>query len=1102
MEAIMKNLKRIVSLLLVAIMLISTVPAISAASVTFTDVAANYWAWEQGQIPYLADKGVINGIKQSNGTYKFEPESPVTRAQFVKMLVETFGLTATTSINYNDVKSSDWFYTHFQKAAAQGFLLNYGKNVNPNGNIPREEAVALIMRYLALESGELASESTFTDTNKISSYYRHDVLQAVGAGIINGIKQKDGTYKFEPQSTLKRSEALTIIYKAVGCIFNKTSTGRDSGAYSTNNVINKSGITLSNVTFSGRNIITEGAAGNKITLSGCRVNGTLYVRGTAELVLSNTTADEIIILGGGKVTLQNNSVVNTLTIAKTNTIALTSGSIGTLNIKAQATDVSLTGNGTITNANIAASGFKGSVVPTNFDIALGLTAAFGTYFYEGNSVSAKAYLSEPYASSDGSYYTVNVKTGYSGKIRLYYTNNSAKPSSAEFDVYYANSQYTSSFDIKAETMTSYKTFTASTVGKFKYVVIQLMSGPTKYTPVVVSNAVLTGNGFKTEPALTGSTTVTYVPESAGTLYWYYSDSGEQPNQADFLETYSAKESALKGKATTSAGKSATLSLNSRYMANYPFIVFMITNSSGVNYNPILLSIGENGFKKEPTLVSTGSVDFTSSFDGKLYFYFSDKAVIPDVDDYYDIWREKSTSLRSSLTVEKDTEDNFVFNTRYTELYPYLIIALEDKNNEFYTAYALYINYLTGFKGQPVIDATNDKLSLETTNSGTIEFYYTSSSVLPTPAEFDKNYEETSRYYKGSETVSGAKVVKIDIEASYVTKNPYMVIKFTDVNKGVYYPIIVDLSKSYSEKSGFETAPKYSSSTGNITFTVYTDSVIMYYFTDDSNPSTKEDDFYSDWLNEGGKQTTASGGRTTTIAADKTAKYAVIAAMIETDYSDEDFVTIVSVKLDETSSGGASLTGTGFTYELMNANLFIMPKTNGVLYYYHTNSSDAFPDGDFMSAYTANAGKTSSVTSNNVTHISCAKTYVVLCLKNTNGDTYDYIILNTKTNQPVQENQPKEYGFDYELEDYLEALTSYSFTFKATVSGKITASIVVAGTETKFETLTITAGNTYTIDFADQVAILQNYGRNGTIVFQVTSGGVDYKEFSIASNGLN
>ena len=154
----MKNLKRILSVVLVAIMLISMVPAISAVGVTFTDVSG-HWAWKQGQIPYLAEKGVINGIKQSDGTYKFEPNSPVTRAQFVKMLVETFGLTKTTSIDYNDVKSNDWFYTHFQKAAAQGFLINYGKTVNPNGNIPREEAVALIMRYLDLDASAIASAS-------------------------------------------------------------------------------------------------------------------------------------------------------------------------------------------------------------------------------------------------------------------------------------------------------------------------------------------------------------------------------------------------------------------------------------------------------------------------------------------------------------------------------------------------------------------------------------------------------------------------------------------------------------------------------------------------------------------------------------------------------------------------------------------------------------------------------------------------------------------------------------------------------------------------------------------------------------------------------
>ena len=86
----MKKIKRILSLLLAALMFVGTVPVISAAGVTFTDVSS-HWAWKDGYIPYLTEKGVINGIKQADGTYMFKPESAVTRAQYVKMMVETFG---------------------------------------------------------------------------------------------------------------------------------------------------------------------------------------------------------------------------------------------------------------------------------------------------------------------------------------------------------------------------------------------------------------------------------------------------------------------------------------------------------------------------------------------------------------------------------------------------------------------------------------------------------------------------------------------------------------------------------------------------------------------------------------------------------------------------------------------------------------------------------------------------------------------------------------------------------------------------------------------------------------------------------------------------
>ena len=214
----MKLSRRILSAFLAVLMVCSVVTAVSAAGVTFTDVSG-HWAWNNGSIPYLVDKGVLNGYKQSNGTYKFMPDGQVTRAEFIKMLDETFGLTETTSINFSDIKSTDWFYPYFAKAEAQGYLLNYGTYANPNGKLTREEAITLLVRYLDLPANEQGSSSYFTDYSSISENYRDYILRAVSAGLTEG-SVEGGVRVFKPKSTLTRAEALTLLYRAAGCIFN------------------------------------------------------------------------------------------------------------------------------------------------------------------------------------------------------------------------------------------------------------------------------------------------------------------------------------------------------------------------------------------------------------------------------------------------------------------------------------------------------------------------------------------------------------------------------------------------------------------------------------------------------------------------------------------------------------------------------------------------------------------------------------------------------------------------------------------------------------------------------------------------------------------
>lgn len=51
----------------------------------------------------------------------------------------------------------------------------------------------------------------------------------------------------------------------------------------------------------GRNIVTEGASSGTVTFNGCTINGTLYIRGTANVTFDNCKVENVVALGGGKI---------------------------------------------------------------------------------------------------------------------------------------------------------------------------------------------------------------------------------------------------------------------------------------------------------------------------------------------------------------------------------------------------------------------------------------------------------------------------------------------------------------------------------------------------------------------------------------------------------------------------------------------------------------------------------------------------------------------------------------------------------------------------------------------------------------------------------
>lgn len=211
-------MKRSLSLVLAVCLVVTLFAGVmvpGAGAVTYTDVADDFWAYDE--IYYLTDKGILEG----DGTGRFRPTDDVTHIEFIKMIVATFNLVDTATVNYTNVP--DWAREgrYLEKAAAQGFLLDeYTRDFDFTEELTREEAVALVMRYLDLDDEIAVSSSYFPDYSDISSAYRSYVLTAVGAGIVQG----DETGNFRPDRVLTRSEALRILYTAAGAIYDRSAS--------------------------------------------------------------------------------------------------------------------------------------------------------------------------------------------------------------------------------------------------------------------------------------------------------------------------------------------------------------------------------------------------------------------------------------------------------------------------------------------------------------------------------------------------------------------------------------------------------------------------------------------------------------------------------------------------------------------------------------------------------------------------------------------------------------------------------------------------------------------------------------------------------------
>ena len=178
----------------------SSVPASESA---FRDVTTGHWAYPV--ISYMAEQNIING---DGGN--FRPEDTITRAEFVKILVEAFQVTGEGSVDFSDVSVENWVYPYLERACANGLVLGDGGLFRPDENITREDAALMALRFARYSGMEIpeSEEPSFTDADQISPYASAAVASLCEAELLQGME--DGS--FAPKQAITRAEAGQMVY--------------------------------------------------------------------------------------------------------------------------------------------------------------------------------------------------------------------------------------------------------------------------------------------------------------------------------------------------------------------------------------------------------------------------------------------------------------------------------------------------------------------------------------------------------------------------------------------------------------------------------------------------------------------------------------------------------------------------------------------------------------------------------------------------------------------------------------------------------------------------------------------------------------------------
>ncbi|MCR8744325.1 S-layer homology domain-containing protein [Romboutsia lituseburensis] len=193
----MKNLKK---LGIVGSLVITLISTSIVANANANDITGH---WAESTIKEFMNAGYTDGY--ADGTFK--PNNSITRAEFVTIFNNYFGLTTKGGKSFIDTRNH-WAKDAIDIAVTNGVCNGVTSiEFKPNDPITREQAAVMISNYKDLSMIWSSKYGLLKDKYSVSNWSQNAVIGMLSEDFMKGYS--DGTFK--PQGKITRAEAVSTL---------------------------------------------------------------------------------------------------------------------------------------------------------------------------------------------------------------------------------------------------------------------------------------------------------------------------------------------------------------------------------------------------------------------------------------------------------------------------------------------------------------------------------------------------------------------------------------------------------------------------------------------------------------------------------------------------------------------------------------------------------------------------------------------------------------------------------------------------------------------------------------------------------------------------